>query len=360
MTKYALVTGGSRGIGRAVCIKLAEMGYHVLVNCVSNTAEAEKTLDQVRQAGQDGEVLQFDVSNRAQTRKVLDAWMEAHPEEYIEVLVNNAGIRRDNLMVFMPDEDWDSVLGTSLGGFYNVTQPLLQPMLRHKYGRIVSLASVSGLKGMPGQANYSAAKGGIIAATKALAQEVARKNVTVNAVAPGFIQTDMVEGLDQEALRRTIPANRFGTPEEVAGAVHMNTLEDICQTPVRFSEIDSMRCAWHGSYVLYLEDGRESFGRRYPGIGYADMQQAGIYAPLYDLHLTYRAPLRLNDVAEVHTRYVPRPGARLDYEYRIYRAADHTLCAEARTVQLFIDPQGQLMVDEPDYYRLWKARWLGL
>ena len=219
MTKYALVTGGSRGIGRAICIRLAEMGYRVLVNCVSNTAEAENTLAQVRQAGQDGEVLQFDVSNRAQTRKVLDAWMEAHPEEYIEVLVNNAGIRRDNLMVFMPDEDWDSVLGTSLGGFYNVTQPLLQPMLRHKYGRIVSLASVSGLKGMPGQANYSAAKGGIIAATKALAQEVARKNVTVNAVAPGFIQTDMVEGLDQEALRRTIPANRFGTPDEVARLV---------------------------------------------------------------------------------------------------------------------------------------------
>ena len=173
------------------------MGYHVLINCMSNTAEAEKTLGLVRQAGQDGEVLQFDVSNRTQTRKVLEAWMEAHPEEYIEVLVNNAGIRRDNLMVFMPDEDWDSVLDTSLDGFYNVTQPLLQPMLRHKYGRIVSLASVSGLKGMPGQANYSAAKGGIIAATKALAQEVARKNVTVNAVAPGFIQTDMVEGLDQ-------------------------------------------------------------------------------------------------------------------------------------------------------------------
>ena len=138
----------------------------------------------------------------------------------------------------------------------------------------------------------------------------------------------------------------------------MDTLEDICHIPVRFSEIDSMRCAWHGSYVAYLEDGRESFGRRYPGIGYADMQQAGIYAPLYDLHLTYRAPLRLNDVAEVHTRYVPRPGARLDYEYRIYRAADHTLCAKAKSVQLFIDPQGRLMVDEPEYYRLWKARWL--
>lgn len=138
----------------------------------------------------------------------------------------------------------------------------------------------------------------------------------------------------------------------------MNTLEDICRVTVRFSEIDSMRCAWHGSYVAYLEDGRESFGRRYPGIGYADMQREGIYAPLYDLHLKYLAPLALNDVAEVHTRYVPRPGARLDYAYRIYRAADHTLCAEASTVQLFIDPQGRLMVDEPDYYRRWKARYL--
>lgn len=219
MTKYALVTGGSRGIGRAVCQKLARMGYHILVNCVNRTAEARETLGLVRQAGQDGEVLQFDVSNRTQTRKILEAWMDAHPDEYIEVLVNNAGIRRDNLLVFMPDEDWDSVLHTSLDGFYNVTQPLLQPMLTHKYGRIVSLASLSGLKGLPGQTNYSAAKGGLIAATKALAQEVARKNVTVNAVAPGFIQTDMVEGLDEAALCHTIPANRFGTPQEVAELV---------------------------------------------------------------------------------------------------------------------------------------------
>lgn len=154
-----------------------------------------------------------------QVSAVLEAWMEKHPEEYIEVLVNNAGVRRDNLMVFMPGEDWDSVLGTGLGGFYNVTQPLLQPMLVHKFGRIVNMASVSGLRGMPGQANYSAAKGGIIAATKALAQEVARKNVTVNAVAPGFIRTDMVEGLDEAALKKTIPVGRFGMPEEVAGLV---------------------------------------------------------------------------------------------------------------------------------------------
>lgn len=217
--KYALVTGGSRGIGRAVSVKLARMGYHIIINYASNATEAEKTLELVRQAGQDGEMLKFDVSNHQQARKAIESWESAHPEEYIEVLVNNAGIRRDNIMVFMPEEDWRRVLNITLDGFYNVTQPLLQPMLVHKFGRIINMASVSGLKGMPGQTNYSAAKGGIIAATKALAQEVARKNVTVNAVAPGFIRTDMVEGLDEEALKKTIPANRFGTPEEVAELV---------------------------------------------------------------------------------------------------------------------------------------------
>ena len=133
--------------------------------------------------------------------------------------MNNAGIRRDNILVLMPEADWERVLDITLGGFYNVTQPLLQPMMFHKFGRIINMASISGLKGMPGQTNYSAAKGGIIAATKALAQEVARKNVTVNAVAPGFIRTDMVEGLDEAALKKTIPANRFGKPEEVAELV---------------------------------------------------------------------------------------------------------------------------------------------
>ena len=170
---YALVTGGSRGIGRAVCIRLAQMGFRVLVNCVSRVSEAEETLRLIREAGSDGKILQFDVSDRAQTAKILDAWKDNHPEDYIQVLVNNAGIRRDNILALMPAEDWDKVLEIALGGFYNVTQPLLQPMMFHKWGRIITLASVSGLKGMPGQANYSAAKGGVIAATKALAQEVA-------------------------------------------------------------------------------------------------------------------------------------------------------------------------------------------
>lgn len=219
MRKYALVTGGSRGIGRAVCIKLARMGYNILVNYVSNAAEARKTLELVRREGQDGETLMFDVSERGQVAKAIEAWENAHPEEYIEVLVNNAGIRRDNMLVFMPDEDWHKVLGITLDGFYNVTQTVLQQMLVHKQGRIINMASVSGMKGLPGQCNYSAAKGGLIAATKALALEVARKHVTVNAVAPGFIETDMTEGLDTVALKKTIPASRFGTPEEVAELV---------------------------------------------------------------------------------------------------------------------------------------------
>lgn len=217
--KYALVTGGSRGIGRAVCVRLAQSGYRVIINYVSNAEEARKTLELVREAGQDGEILQFDVSDRRQTTEALEAWERNHPDEYIEVLVNNAGIRRDNIMALMPEEDWTRVVDITLKGFYNVTQPLLQAMMFHKFGRIVNLASVSGIKGMPGQANYSAAKGGLIAATKALAQEIARKNVTVNAIAPGFIKTDMVEGLDEAALKKTIPANRFGTPEEVAELV---------------------------------------------------------------------------------------------------------------------------------------------
>ena len=214
--KTALVTGGSRGIGRAVCLSLARMGYHVLINYVSNETAARETLDAI---GGQGELLRFDVGDPEAVREAVEGWQQAHPEEWIEVLVNNAGIRKDNLMIWMEPDEWQSVINTNLNSFFHVTRAVIQPMLLHKYGRIVNVASLSGLKGLAGQANYSAAKGGLIAATKALAQEVARKKVTVNAVAPGFIETDMTGGLDEAALKKDIPAARFGRPEEVAAVV---------------------------------------------------------------------------------------------------------------------------------------------
>lgn len=216
MIKYALVTGGSRGIGRAVSIRLAEMGYRILVNFHSNEAEAEKTLQLVREKQSDGELIRFDVADAGQTREALDRWSAAHPDDYIAVLVNNAGIRQDNLLLWMTSDEWHRVVDTGLDGFFNVTQPLLKNMLVKRFGRIINIVSLSGIKGMPGQTNYSAAKGGIIAATKALAQEVAKKKVTVNAIAPGFIRTDMTGDLDETALKAQIPAGRFGTTEEVA------------------------------------------------------------------------------------------------------------------------------------------------
>ena len=217
--KCALVTGGSRGIGRAVCYKLAAMGYYVIVNYKSNITEANSTLQQIKENGGDGEILQFDVADKTQIIQVLGDWIENNKENYIEVLVNNAGIKDDGLMMWMKDEQWESVVRTSLDGFFYVTRAVLNSMLLKRYGRIVNVVSLSGLKGLPGQANYSAAKAGVIGATKALAQEVAKRNVTVNAVAPGFIKTDMTEGLDENELKGMIPVKRFGTPEEVAHAV---------------------------------------------------------------------------------------------------------------------------------------------
>src|SRR5580704_7567859 len=217
--KCALVTGGSRGIGRAVCYKLAEMGYYIIVNYKANETEANNTLAHIKENGGDGELLKFDVASKEDINTVLGNWMENQGDKYIEVLINNAGIKDDVLMMWMKDEQWDSVLKTSLDGFFYVTRVVLNGMLMKKYGRIVNVVSLSGLKGLPGQVNYSAAKAGVIGATKALAQEVGRKGITVNAVAPGFIKTDMTEGLDEKELRSMIPVKRFGTPEEVAHAV---------------------------------------------------------------------------------------------------------------------------------------------
>lgn len=217
--KCALVTGGSRGIGKAVCIKLAAMGYYVLVNYKANITEAENTLASIKEQGGDGELLQFDVSSKEQIKNVLGGWIEVNTEKYIEVLVNNAGIKDDVLMSWMQDEQWDNVLRTNLDSFFYVTRLVLNGMMLKKYGRIINIVSLSGLKGLPGQTNYSAAKAGVIGATKALAQEVARQNITVNAIAPGFIKTDMIEGIEEKDIMKIVPARRFGTPEEVAHAV---------------------------------------------------------------------------------------------------------------------------------------------
>lgn len=216
--KCALVTGGSRGIGRAICTKLSGMGYHILVNYKSNVAEAETTLAQINAGSGSGELLQFDVSDKEQIKHVLGNWININADHHIEVLINNAGIKDDSLMLWMKDEQWDSVVKTSLDSFFYVTRLVLDDMLMQRFGRIINVVSLSGLKGLPGQTNYSAAKGGVIAASKALAQEVGRQNITVNCIAPGFIKTDMTEGLDERELRKLIPANRFGTVEEVAHA----------------------------------------------------------------------------------------------------------------------------------------------
>lgn len=218
--KCAIVTGGSRGIGRAVCLKLAEeKNYHILINYASNEAAAKETLTQVEALGSTGEILKFDVGNADDTAEVLQRWQDENPEALVEVIVNNAGITRDGLFMWMKNEDWNNVINTSLNGFFNVTSFFMQKMLRNKYGRIINMVSVSGAKGTAGQTNYSAAKAGVIGATKALAQEVAKRNITVNAVAPGFIKTDMTQDFNEDELKAMIPANRFGEAEEVADLV---------------------------------------------------------------------------------------------------------------------------------------------
>lgn len=219
MRKYAIVTGGSRGIGKAVSLKLAKAGYHVVINYRSNDAEAKKTLEAVREAGSDGELLRFDVANKTEINEVLSAWIENNKDKTVEILVNNAGIRKDNLLMTMSDEDWTSVLNTNLDSFFYVTRLIVPLMLFKRYGRIVNVVSLSGIKGLPGQTNYSASKAGVIGASKALAQEIGRKGITVNCVAPGFIKTEMTEGIEESNFQNIIPLKRFGEADEVAEAV---------------------------------------------------------------------------------------------------------------------------------------------
>ena len=218
--KYALVTGGSRGIGRAICLKLAGMGIPVIINFQSNTEAARELREEILAAGGEASLMQFDVADPKAVSSALEAWENEHPDDYIAYLVNNAGIRRDNMMFMMPKEDWHSVIDTTLNGFFYVTRALLPKMMMRRHGgRIVSVSSLSGLKGMAGQTNYSAAKAALVGATKSLAQETATRNVTVNAVAPGFIETDMTRDLPVEQLKELVPMKRFGRPEEVADLV---------------------------------------------------------------------------------------------------------------------------------------------
>ena len=220
---YALITGGSRGIGRAICLELAAKGYPVIINYASNEAAALETKTMIEEKGGTAELLPFNVSDGSSVDSAIEGWAEKHPDDYIGVLVNNAGIRQDAMMVFMQDSQWSEVLDISLNGFFYVTRRVLKTMLMKRNGRIINIVSLSGLKGLPGQTNYSAAKAAVIGATKALAQEVAPRKITVNAVAPGFIATDMTKDLDEEALKKTVPVGRFGKPEEVAALVSFLT-----------------------------------------------------------------------------------------------------------------------------------------
>ncbi len=216
---YALITGGSRGIGRAIAERLAKDGYTVLINYHHNETAAAETLQAIQAAGGQAELLPFDVADGKSIETALTAWDAAHEGEHISVLVNNAGIRRDELLVFMNEQEWHEVLHTTTEGFYYTTHHVLSGMLRARNGRIVNITSVSGVSGMPGQTNYSAAKAALIGATKALSKEVAARKVTVNAIAPGFIRTDMTADINEAEMKKTIPMGRFGQPEEVAALV---------------------------------------------------------------------------------------------------------------------------------------------
>jgi len=222
--KVAIVTGGGRGIGRAISIELATRGYYVVINYRSNEQAAGQTLEAVRSEGGQGEIVAFDVTDPEQTAAHID-YLAGRLGRF-DVLVNNAGIAADGLFLMMSPEDWHSVIRTSLDGFYNVTKPVVKKMMRTKKGSVVSLASISGLIGNRGQANYSAAKAGVIGASRSLASEVARLGIRVNVVAPGLIDTEMIKDAPQEMIKERIPMGRIGRPEEVAKLVAFLCSED--------------------------------------------------------------------------------------------------------------------------------------
>jgi len=222
--RNAIVTGGSRGIGRAVCLELARAGYYVVVNFRANQEAAEETLRRVREDGAGGELARFDVADANETTAALRALLRR--VKTVDVLVNNAGIAQDDLMAMMSADVWDRVISTSLNGFFNVTKPVLRKMIRKRSGSIVTISSVSGLMANPGQTNYSAAKAGLIGASRSLASEVARLGIRVNVVAPGLIETDMIKEVRVDDLLKAIPMGRIGQPEEVAGVVRFLCSDD--------------------------------------------------------------------------------------------------------------------------------------
>ena len=215
--KRALVTGGSGGIGAAICRRLAADGHHVIVHANRGLDKAQALVAEIAAAGGSAEAIAFDVTDRAATAAALEAITEAGT---VQILVNNAGIHDDAVFPGMSGEQWDRVLDVSLNGFYNVTQPLTMPMIRKRWGRIITVSSVAGITGNRGQVNYSAAKGALHAASKSLALELASRGITVNAVAPGIIATDMIEGsFDADTIKKLVPMQRAGKPEEVASLV---------------------------------------------------------------------------------------------------------------------------------------------
>lgn len=218
MDRTILVTGASKGIGRAIAERLARDGFRIVVHYHSDSVGADAALAQIRAAGADGRTIKFDIRDREGVRAVLEADLQAHGSYWGVVL--NAGIARDNAFPAMEDDDWDAVLNTNLGGFYNVLRPTVMPMVSaRRGGRIVTLSSVSGLIGNRGQVNYSATKAGVIGATKALALELAKRSITVNCVAPGIIETQMIDNLPLDEVTKLVPMRRLGKPEEVAAVV---------------------------------------------------------------------------------------------------------------------------------------------
>jgi len=222
--RTAIVTGASRGIGRATAVELAKAGYYVIINFKSNEAAAQETLSLVKSAGGDGEISKFDVADSTQTKEAVKSITERHKN--IQVLVNNAGINADGLFILLSEDEWDNVVNTSLKGFYNITKPVLREMVRRKRGSVISVSSLSALMPNRGQANYSAAKAGLIAASRSIATEVARFGIRINVVAPGLIETDMIKDAPVEEIKKIIPMARLGKAEEVARVIRFLCSDD--------------------------------------------------------------------------------------------------------------------------------------